>query len=59
MCEHCQARVQTTLEALDGVQSAVVSHKEGTAVVTLSAPSMHRRCARLWRNKGITSSRLD
>ena len=38
MCEHCQARVQKTLEALDGVQSAVVSHKEGTAVVTLSAP---------------------
>ena len=38
MCEHCQARVQKTLEALDGVQSAAVSHKEGTAVVTLSAP---------------------
>ena len=35
MCPHCEARVKGALEALDGVQSAVVSHKDGTAVLTL------------------------
>ena len=37
MCEHCEARVKKTLEKLDGVASAAVSHTAGTAVVTLSA----------------------
>ncbi len=37
MCPHCEARVKKALEALDGVESAVVSHVEGTAVVTGSA----------------------
>ncbi len=36
MCSHCEARVKGCLEALTGVQSAAVSHKKGTAVVTLS-----------------------
>ena len=35
MCPHCEARVKKTLEAIDGVESAAVSHTEGTAVVTL------------------------
>ena len=38
MCGHCEARVKKCLEALPEVESAVVSHTEGTAVVTLSAP---------------------
>jgi Cu2+-exporting ATPase len=37
MCPHCEAHVKKALEALDGVTEAVASHKEGTAVVTLSA----------------------
>ena len=37
MCGHCEARVQKTLEALDGVSGASVSHENGTAIVTLSA----------------------
>ena len=37
MCPHCEARVKKTLEAIDGVESAVVSHTAGTAVVTLTA----------------------
>ena len=37
MCPHCEARVKKALEALDGVDSAVVSHEAGTAVVTGSA----------------------
>ena len=36
MCPHCEARVKKVLEALPGVESAVCSHKEGTAVVTLT-----------------------
>ena len=36
MCPHCEAHVKETLEKLDGVEEAVVSHKNGTAVVTLS-----------------------
>lgn len=38
MCPHCEGRVKKTLEALDGVTGAVVSHTAGTAVVTMSAP---------------------
>ncbi|MBR1742619.1 MAG: metal-transporting ATPase, partial [Lachnospiraceae bacterium] len=36
MCEHCEARVKKALEALDHVEEAKVSHKEGTAVLSLS-----------------------
>lgn len=36
MCGHCEARVKKALEAVDGVQEAVVSHEAGNAVVTLS-----------------------
>ncbi len=38
MCEHCEASVKKALEGLSEVSSAEVSHKEGRAVVTLSAP---------------------
>jgi len=37
MCGHCEARVKKTLEALEQVTEAVVSHEAGTAVVTLHA----------------------
>lgn len=35
MCGHCEARVKKTLEAIEGVTEAVVSHEAGTAIVTL------------------------
>ena len=35
MCPHCEARVKKTLEAMDGVIEAAVSHTAGTAVVTM------------------------
>lgn len=38
MCPHCEARVKKTLETMAEVTEAQVSHKEGTAIVTLSAP---------------------
>ena len=54
MCPHCEARVKKALEALDGVESAVVSHETGTAVVTGSyrrlrgvrAPELRHRIIR-------------
>ncbi len=35
MCAHCEASVKGSLEALEGVKGAKVSHKKGTAVVKL------------------------
>ena len=35
MCGHCEMHTKKALEALDGVTKAEVSHKTGTAVVTL------------------------
>ena len=35
MCGHCEMHVKKALEALDGVTNAEVSHKTGTAVITL------------------------
>lgn len=37
MCPHCEAAVKGALEALDGVESAEVSHEAGTAVLSMSA----------------------
>ena len=36
MCGHCEMTVKKALEAIDGVDNAVVSHDNGTAVVSLS-----------------------
>ena len=37
MCPHCENRVKTTLESFEQVVSAEVSHKSGTAVITLNS----------------------
>ncbi len=37
MCPHCEARVKKCLEEINGVSEAIVSHKDGTAKVLLSA----------------------
>ncbi|MCI5620006.1 MAG: heavy metal translocating P-type ATPase [Lachnospiraceae bacterium] len=37
MCAHCEANVKEALEALPQVDEAVVSHEDGTAVVTLNS----------------------
>ena len=36
MCPHCEATVKKALEAVEGVESAVASHTDATATVTLS-----------------------
>ena len=38
MCGHCEMHVKQALEALDGVESAVVSKDSGTAEMTLTKP---------------------
>ena len=42
MCEHCEAHVRACCEALAEVDSADVSHEQGTAVLHLNAPLTHR-----------------
>ena len=37
MCPHCEMHVKKALEALDGVEQATASHKDGTVVVKLSS----------------------
>ncbi len=37
MCGHCSGRVKKVLEAMAEVNEAIVSHEEGTAVLTLNA----------------------
>lgn len=37
MCNHCEMHVKNALEAIDGVDTAVVSHKDKMATLTLSA----------------------
>lgn len=36
MCGHCEAAVKKALEALDGVESAEVSHEKDSAILTLT-----------------------
>ena len=36
MCGHCEMSVRKALEAIDGIEQAVVSHETGTAESTMS-----------------------
>ena len=36
MCEHCEAHVKKALEAIDGIDSAVASHKDNLVTITNS-----------------------
>ena len=38
MCPHCEAHVKKALEALEGVENVVPSHKDKQATLTLTAP---------------------
>lgn len=37
MCPHCEARVKKALEAIEGVESATPSHKDGTVALVLAS----------------------
>ena len=57
MCGHCEATVKKTLEAIAGV-SAAVSHENGTAVVTLSAPVEDAALKKAVEDKGYTVTEI-
>ena len=54
MCPHCESNVKKALEALDAVETAEVSHEQGTAVLTLSAPADDTLLKQTVEDKGYT-----
>ena len=58
MCGHCEATVKKTLEAIAGVSAAAVSHENGTAVVTLSAPVEDAALKKAVEDKGYTVTEI-
>ncbi len=52
MCPHCEANVKGALEANEGVVSAEVSHKEGTAVVTVKDGVTEKELSDIVTGKG-------
>ncbi len=52
MCPHCEARVKKVLEELSEVTSADVSHKKGTAVVSLGADISDEALAKVITDNG-------
>ena len=54
MCPHCEARVKKVLEELEGVASAIVSHTEGTAIVTMTTPVSDDVLTNLITDNGYT-----
>ena len=36
MCGHCEVTVKKALEKIEGVEEAIVSHEQGTAIVKMS-----------------------
>ena len=51
MCGHCEARVKKTLEALEQVTEALVSHENGTAVLTLNAEISNEELKKVIENQ--------
>lgn len=52
MCPHCEARVKKVLEELEEVSEALVSHKDGTAILTLKAPVSDEKLTKLITDNG-------
>lgn len=54
MCGHCEATVKKALERLEQVMEAEVSHKDGTAVVTLKSEISEEELKRAVEEKDYT-----
>lgn len=54
MCPHCEARVKKVLEELPEVTEATVSHKDGTAILTLAAPVDNEKLTAVVTDNGYT-----
>ncbi len=59
MCPHCEARVKKTLEAMDGVEEAVVSHTSGTATLKLSGNVANEALKAAIENDGYNVISID
>ena len=58
MCPHCEARVKQLLEGTDGVAAAVVSHTQGTAVVTLASAVSDAVLTKVITDNGYTVTEI-
>lgn len=58
MCPRCQARVEKTLSALDGVSSCKVDLTAKTATVTLEKPVADETLFEAVRGQGYTPVRM-
>ena len=54
MCVRCEARVKKALEGIDGVKEAVVSYKDGSAIVEYDAPAAPEAMKAAVEEKGYT-----
>ncbi len=54
MCPHCEARVKKVLEETQGVTEALVSHKDGCAVVSMSTEISDESLKKIITDNGYT-----
>ena len=59
MCGHCEATVKKTLEAIEGVSCADVSHEKGTAVVTLTGDVSNDALKKAVEDKGYDVTGIE
>ncbi len=59
MCPHCSGRVKKTLEALDAVESAEVSHESGSAVVILKSAASDELFKKAIEEQGYTVTGIE
>lgn len=59
MCPHCEARVKKILEEIDGITEAVVSHSEGTAVITMENSISNEILTEIITDNGYKVIKID
>ena len=59
MCGHCEATVKKTLEAIEGVSCADVSHEKGAAVVTLTGDVSNDALKKAVEDKGYDVTGIE
>ena len=59
MCGHCEARVKKVLEKLEAVETAIVSHEEGTAVVTLKTEVSNEELKKVIEDQDYTVTEIQ
>jgi Cu2+-exporting ATPase len=59
MCPHCSGRVKKCLEALDGVESAEVSHESGSAIVNMNSSVTEDLLKKTVEDQGYTVTSIE